>query len=170
MTTKDRVTETVEAFLADWDRHEWMQRHGEWASEAWDDDREAYRAASERLASAIDADPEDVGRLDGPDLEEIQEAFAALQAAATSLEGQVRPGEGDFIAEGTIDPDALEDRATEPEVAAASWQGWDCREGWRAYRVGDALALNWYRLAWGHRHARDLWVIVDLEYFQNDED
>lgn len=159
------IRETIEDFLSEWDRHAWMQQHGSWASEEWDGAREAYERARERLEKAIDVDAQNVDRRDGLDLDEAREAFEAYVAAASALEGQVRADEGDYIAEGVIDPDGIEDRATEPDVAAASWQGWDCREGWRAFRVDNALALNWYRLAWGHRHSRDLWLVVDPEYF-----
>lgn len=75
--------------------------------------------------------------------------------------------EADGIEEGTIDPDEVEDGADDLEVGA-SWQGWDCREGWRAYRVGDGLYLNWWRTPYPHtaRHQRDLWVEVNGTFFE----
>lgn len=77
----------------------------------------------------------------------------------------------DEIEEGTIDPDGIEDDAEDLEVGA-SWQGWDCKEGWRAYRVGTALYLNWWRTPYPHtvRHERDLWVQVDGKFFEEDEE
>ncbi len=72
-----------------------------------------------------------------------------------------------YIAEGVIDPDDVATRATDCDVSR-SWQGWDCREGWGAYRVGRALYLRWWRNACGNRRDRDLWVLVDSEFFQED--
>lgn len=102
------MKETIEAFLEGWDRQEWMQVHGEWAS-------------SQR--------------------------------------------EGDYIAEGVIDPDEVADGAKALGVGD-NWQGWECNEGWAAYRVGEALYVRWYRNAHGNRHDRDLWVCVDDAFFQ----
>jgi hypothetical protein len=44
-------------------------------------------------------------------------------------------------------------------------QGWDCTEKMIAYRHGDALYIWWYRKVWGNRRERDLWVLVDENYF-----
>lgn len=44
-------------------------------------------------------------------------------------------------------------------------QVWDGQEYWRAYAHGQALYINWVRVAWGDRHARDLWILVDKEFF-----
>lgn len=78
--------------------------------------------------------------------------------------------ESDHIEEGTLDPDCIEHDADPLEVGS-SWQGWDCKEGWSAYQVGEALYLNWWRSPYGgtNRHQRDLWVCVDETFFQCDE-
>jgi hypothetical protein len=74
---------------------------------------------------------------------------------------------GDCIEEGTIDPNDVESEAEDLGVGA-SWQGWDCREGWSAYQVGEALYVNWWRTPYGgtNRHQRDLWVCVDKSFFE----
>ena len=73
--------------------------------------------------------------------------------------------ESDCIAEGVIDPDEVQDSAELLGVEAA-WQGWDCREGWMAMRSGDALVINWWRSpTTALRHQRDLYVVVDEEFF-----
>jgi hypothetical protein len=68
---KDKVHQTCQSFLSDWDRTDWLIEHGDWA------------------------------------------------------EG------GKYIAEGTIDPDNVENRSRCLRVGF-DWQGWDCREGWAA--------------------------------------
>lgn len=77
--------------------------------------------------------------------------------------------ESDYIAEGVIDPDNVADSAVYLGVDK-TWQGWDCREGWAAYRSGDALYLNWWRSPTTNlRHDRDLWVLVDKRFFEEEE-
>lgn len=79
--------------------------------------------------------------------------------------------EDDEIEEGVIDPDGVEDDADALEVGS-SWQGWDCREGWRAYQHGTALYLNWWRTPYPHtpRHERDLYVLVSSSFFEEEEE
>lgn len=78
--------------------------------------------------------------------------------------------DGDYIEEGTIDPDNVEDDAESLDVGAKS-QGWDCQEGWGAYRSMDDLYLNWWRAPYPNtnRHQRDLWVLVSKDFFAVDE-
>ena len=141
------IKTTCETFLSTWDRSEWMQDNGTWASEKWDELREEVR---EELKSI---DLEDVNLKD------------VLIDLADRLEGQVISGVGDYIEAGTIDPDYVARYAKNLEIEA-TWQEWDCKEGWMAYRYEDALYLRWYRDAWGSRIERDLWVLVDEEFFK----
>ena len=57
------------------------------------------------------------------------------------------------------------------EVGSA-WQAWQCKEGWDAYRSGDALYLNWWRAPYGgtERHERNLWVLVAKDFFAEEEE
>lgn len=166
------VVNAIEDFLATWDRHGWMETHGEWASEAWDVKREDFEEAQEQVERAIAVDAEKADdTFVGFDADEAREAIEALATAAEALRGQVRPGLGDFIAEGTIDPSCLADQlnAVMP-IAHRAWDAWDCREGWRAFKAGHALVMNWWRHGWGgQRHERDLWVLVDPEFFAEAE-
>lgn len=75
---------------------------------------------------------------------------------------------GDEIAEGVIDPDGVEGEAVALDVSV-SRQGWECREGWQAMRAGDALVINWFRIPiTALRHDRDLYVVIDREFFQTE--
>lgn len=167
-----KVYEAVESFLRDeeegWSRHEWMQAHGEWASAEWDDAREGYTEAVELLASLV-GDMPDAERADADGLDAISSAVEAVHTAVAELDGQVRPDESDYIAEGRIDPDEVADQAEDLEVGYSA-QGWDCTEGWNAYRAGSALYMHWWRDACGNRHGRSLWVLVDDEFFAGDDD
>lgn len=115
---KDNIISTIADFLAGsesyeaWDRQQWMEVHGEWASSEWDDD-------------------------------------------------------DDHIAEGLIDPDGVSDDAQDLGVGRA-WEAWNCREGWGAYRVGRALYMRWWRAPYGgtNRHERDLYVLIDEDFFE----
>lgn len=73
----------------------------------------------------------------------------------------------DHIAEGVIDPDGyVENEEREHTGIKRVWDGWECREGWTAYRCGDALVLNWFRSPITRlRKERDLWVTVDPKFF-----
>lgn len=167
MTDLSDIRETCEQFLADWDRHVWMQDHGEWASSVWNDARTTYTEALAALAKAAKEAPV-AERVTSPRraLEDIKSALATLQEAAEALDGQVRPDESDYIATGTIDPDGVEGEAEALDVKR-EWSGWDCQEGWRAYRHKADLYLNWWRVAYGClRHGRDLWVKVQADYFE----
>jgi hypothetical protein len=113
-------------------------------------------------------DPEDIE--EGLSADELQELVAAVGTTCAALEGQVRPDESDYIAEGLIDPNGVSDSATEIPDVGESWQDWDCTESWWAYRSGDGLYINWRRAARGHRHGRDLWVLVDEDFFFVEED
>lgn len=88
---------------------------------------------------------------------------------ASSLDEQVRSDDSDYIAEGVIDPDDVAGTAEALDVVC-SWQGWDCTEGWTAYRAGDALYVHWFRNARGLRHDRSLWVLVDEAFFEQEEE
>jgi hypothetical protein len=72
--------------------------------------------------------------------------------------------DGDYIAEGTIDPDEV---SSDPGVRiwSDSWQGWDCQEGDEVYLsiVDDGIRVvhRWWRTAYTRtRHDRDLWRIA----------
>jgi hypothetical protein len=164
-TDRDAIETACESFLADWNRGDWAVDHGEWASAEWDDAREEYDAAVEALAAAVKAaaPSERAGR---DALADVRAALKAAEAAAEALDGQVRPDESDYIAEGTIDPDDVSGDAESLDVGA-SWQGWDCQEGWSAHRSGDDLYLNWWRSPYPNtnRHQRDLWVLVRKDFF-----
>lgn len=161
---KNNIKETCKNFLEDWDRHEWMAAHGEWASSEWDEERKEYEEAAAALVAAAAALPNS-DRAQPSALSELKEAYDRLREAAEALDGQVRPDESDYIAEGLLDPDGVADDA-EALDAKDGWQGWDCTEGWRAYRRGRDLYINWWRNAYGNRHSRDLWVLVDKDFFE----
>jgi len=73
--------------------------------------------------------------------------------------------EADYITEGVIDPHDVAGSAEDLGVSA-SWQDWDCREGWAAMRSGQALILRWWRdPTTDLRHDRDLYVMIDEEFF-----
>jgi hypothetical protein len=78
--------------------------------------------------------------------------------------------EGEHIAEGLLDPDAVSDDAVKVD-SGTSWNGWDCREGYSAHRHGNDLYLNWWRTPYRHtnRHHRDLWVLVESDFFAEEE-
>lgn len=165
MNNNRDIYETCEAFLADWDRQEWMQLHGEWASEAWDDAREEYDAALADLLTAVHVLP--CGdRVDGAGvLDDVRDALALVEETAAALDGQIVAPEEDYIQEGTIDPDGVSETAHALDVGCVPVQGWDCTEGWSAYRHGDALYVRWWRDACGNRRDRDLWVLVESGFF-----
>jgi hypothetical protein len=135
------IRETVENSYAKWDRYVWKRDSGTGASEEWDD-----------VERAIDA------------AQELQAQLSTLLSCARALDSQVLPGESDYIATGVIDPDGVADTAIELTEWPAS-QGWDCAEKMIAYRHGDALYIWWCRKVWGNRNARDVWVLVDENYF-----
>src|SRR5690606_9218569 len=144
---KKNIRDACEQFLEAWDRQEWMQVHGEWASAQWEGERAEYRARAEALEGALEealtalrARSADDLRDGVPDIDltGIQETYQELAKAAEALSYQVRPDESDYIAEGMIDPDGVASNAKDLDVGDR-WQGWDCIEGWKAYRVGDAL-------------------------------
>lgn len=166
LSEQDLIRRACKAFLSSWDRQEWMQFNGTWESEKWVEAREAYDAAVEGLALAFGGIPSATHA--DADLSSIEEALTEVREAARALDGQVRPDESDYIAEGLIDPDNVLEMA-EPLDVRDNWRGWDCEEGWEACRVRDALYLHWYRQAWGQRHDRSLWVLVDSGYFKDEE-
>lgn len=169
--TKQEIRDTIESYLEDWDRAQWMQDHGTWASERWQDEREDYDEALAKFREAVDALPDGDGVC-----YDTKHAFASLEVdmaelktAMEDLDGQVHPDESDFIAEGTIDPEGVKGGAESLHVDSNLVQGWDCTEGWAAYRHGDALVMHWFRDAQGARHERDLWVVVDGQFFAEEE-
>jgi len=172
MTNTDRaaIETACESFLADWNRGDWMTEHGDWASAEWDDAREEYDTAIEALNAAVKSAPA-ADRADRGALADIRAALEAAEAAAEALDGQVRPDDSDYIAEGTIDPDDVSGDAEGLDVGSSS-QGWDCREGWSAHRSGDDLYLNWWRSPYPNtnRHQRDLWVLVQKGFFAAEAD
>lgn len=181
MRDQEKIKRSIQGFLEDWDRHVWMQDHGTWASEEWAVEREIYDDARRGLEEAAAAfataleDLDDSESLDAGDvvtaaeaLEDVRVRMSEVQEAADDLHGQVCPDEEDFIAEGRIDPDGVADDAEDLGVAR-SWRGWDCTEGWRAFRVGRALYVQWYRDAYGERRDRDLWVLVDDSFFDREQ-
>lgn len=167
--TRSEIIDAIESFLARWDRQMWMQDNGEWASSYWDERRAEYTEALEAMKSAIASapDPEDVGSAQDDDA--LERAMESLQEAISALTDQVRPDESDYIAEGIIDPDDVRGGAVDLGLGRRG-QDWDCVESWDAYRHGDALAMRWYRAAYGDRRHRDLWVVVDAEFFGADND
>jgi hypothetical protein len=42
MSKQTEIRNACEQFLADWNRGDWMQAHGGWASEEWAGEREAF--------------------------------------------------------------------------------------------------------------------------------
>jgi len=162
MNTQTKTRNAIEAFLENWDRHQWMQDHGKWASAQWDEERAAYDGAVEELRAAVESLPA-ADKADG-DLDGVSAALEAVREAAKSLADQVCPDESDYTATGTIDPADAKSSAEDLGIGECSRE-WECREGWGAYRVGDALYVRWYRDAWGVRHDRDLWVLVDDAFF-----
>jgi hypothetical protein len=166
-TTRDPEAR-IEAFLEDWNRHEWMNDNGDWASNQWDDERAEYAAAQENVAKLAEqlktARHGEAEALIGA----MSDALDALESAAKALEGSVEPDESDYIAEGVIDPDNVEE-SCEKLDASASWQGWECTEGWRALRHGNHLYMNWWRNAYGNRHKRDLYVLVEEDFFEDED-
>lgn len=176
----------VESFLSNWDRHEWMRDHGEWASAQFDPQRAEYAAALEAaqesaavIAGALDEAPSDDRvneRLDLCDAIDAARGLVAqlerLRAASVALDGAARADSSDYIAEGTIDPDDLRDECrSDQEVKYVSWAGWDCREGRSVYLLDDGrVVLHWWRDACGSRHNRDLWVRVGTVDMGTDDD
>lgn len=162
----NNIKETCESFLEQWDRSEWMQAHGGWASEEFEEKREAYDDALASFREAVEElpDGESVKYDNKHELHMIEVELKLLKEAMLALEGQVNPDESDYIAEGTIDPDNLKEGSESLDIGHC-YQGWDCQEGWEAYRKGDALVVQWFRHAIGNRHERDLWVLVDEDFF-----
>jgi hypothetical protein len=158
------IREACESFLEEWDRHEWMQDNGEWASAQWEEERAEYEEALEALGKISDQ-PHSREAV----LTEAGEALERLREAVKALDGALEPDESDYITEGTIDPDNIENAVTNLGVSDC-WQGWDCQEGWGAYRHNNALYLNWWRSPYPNtnRHQRDLWVCVSDEFFEQD--
>jgi len=179
MSNKD-IREVCEAFLENWDRQQWMQDHGEWASENWNEARNVYNSAINELNSTradlvyvLNNVSDDSEEADCNSfyyvrsaLKNFENALELAELAAKNLDGQVLPNDQDYISEGLIDPDDVADKAHYLDFSAR-WQGWDCTEGWGAYRAGYALIINWWRNACGNRHDRNLWVVVDEEFFTN---
>ncbi len=162
-----QIKDAISSFLSDWDRHEWMRDHGEWASAEWDYAREEYDAALAELRSAVDGAGEGDETSDDSEARSIIELAQELARCAEALDGQVLPDDSDYIAEGTIDPDGVADKAVCVYDGGDS-QGRDCTESIDGYRVGDALYMRWYRDARGERHSRDLWVCVSGDFFRHE--
>jgi hypothetical protein len=160
----------VEDWSHDQNRQEWMQDHGEWASAAWDDAREAREEAREALAEALREAATADGNVANIDFEAIEKARVAAVEAEKALDGEVTP-ENDYIAEGLIDPDGVSDDAGR-KVWSQSRQGWDCIEGESVYVAvtdrGMRIVHNWWRSAYRQRHDRDLWRVVDCVADAND--
>lgn len=172
--TKTDIRNACEQYLQEWDRHSWMQDHGEWASAKWEEERDAYQAAKDTLEEVLQAALDDVERSSSDEVPNIMgaisEARDALIEAAEALDGEVRANEFDYIAEGLIDPDDVSDSATNLEVGY-SVQEYGSRKGWSAHRYDDDLYMQWWRNPYGgtSRHHRDLWVLVEEEFFANEE-
>ena len=179
--TNEAIRRDVAAFLETWDRQEWMQEHGDWASADWEGEREQYEEAVSSLRDDLEQVCAAVGSLPKADRagsgaaavvrEAVNELLARLDSvelAAEALDNQVRQNEHDYIVGGTLDPDCVAGTAERLPVAER-WQGWDCYEGWGAYRHETHLYVNWWRDAMGNRTERNLWVLVSADYF-TDED
>jgi len=165
--TPTDIRAACETYLEEWDRHDWMSDHGSWASEEWDDARHAYDDAAVALADAVADAPAADDAVD-IQLDDVRDALDALVAAATALRGQVLPDDDDYISDDVIDPDGVATRAQALHVGASA-PGWDCVEGWDAWRVDDALYVRWWRSQCaGARRPRDLWVCVDDEFFASE--
>lgn len=181
-----RAREMAAEFLSEWDRHEWMHAHGKWASANFKTQRAEYAAALEAaiesaavIADALDEAPSEDRVHERLDLDDALEAarcmvdqLERLRAASVALDGAAREDDNDYIAEGTIDPDGLRDECrSDQEIACASWNGWDCREGRIVYLLDDGrVVLNWWRSAYGARHERDLWLMVGTVDMGTDDD
>jgi len=183
-TETTRVSEAIENFLSDWDRQEWMQDHGVWASDEWEGERDEYNSARTEVESAISEVTTVVGAISHADsyqndwdiegaiceTEELLKKLKVLMEIGRKLDGHVRPDESDYISEGTIDPDMVSNVSTAKLVwEGPKTQGWDCKEWYDGYRIDDALYMHWCRDAWGNRHNRDLWVLIDDEFFNNND-
>jgi hypothetical protein len=176
------ASKAVEAFERDWNRGDWMVDNGEWASAQWDDEREDYDGANEKVTEAFSEVTDAINSIGGSDSADVSDIDAAiehvesllgqlreLRECADSLDGAVSSDSSeDYIAEGIIDPDDVSEQA-EHVCDVWSVDGWDCTEHCDAYRVGDALYMRWMRSARGARHERDLWVLVDDEFFATEE-
>lgn len=166
---KAEIEAEIVAFISDWNRRDWMSEHGTWASEDWESERSEYEDAHSEVEVAFNDLTVDAtfgaDNTVGAEIARLHAALDRLESAHKALDGQVRPDEfSDYISEGTIDPDNVEGGAVSLDIGE-SWQGWDCTEGWGAYRSDDALVMNWWRSASGQRHQRDLWVVVDEDFF-----
>lgn len=160
----DKIINTINSFLNEWNRHEWMQAYGEWASEEWDIHRENYDLQVECVQEAlVNADS-----LDYSAACELTSQLESLLTCIKALDSQVLPDDSDYIAQGIIDPDEIKDKDKEL-LTSQMWTGWDCKEGWDAYRLGDDLVLNWWRDAYGERHQRDLWMTIEKDFFLEDD-
>jgi len=155
-------------YIGDWDTQEWMEEHGEWVSSQWDEERAERDEAREALAEALRAAADAAEGGDDIDWAAVEAARERLDAADEAMADAVEPDEGDYIAEGTIDPDGVSD-SPGTRVWSDSWQGWDCQEGEDVYVAAAAedggirVVHNWWRAAYGpHRHARDLWRVAEV--------
>ena len=103
-------------------------------------------------------------------IEELRARYVTAQEAARRLDGQVLDDESDYIVEGNIDPDNVS--STSMYFGPGQQEkGWNCVEGWNAYRHGDDLYIQWYRNAYGgDRRSRSLWVCVDKGFFAEVEE
>lgn len=70
---------------------------------------------------------------------------------------------------GTIDPLCISDTCRDLDVGDQC-EEWNCIEGWSAGQAGNALVIRWWRepYPFGFRHRRDLWVVIDADYFSED--
>lgn len=113
-------------------------------------------------------------RKKGKPMTKVHEACDQFLATWDRTEWMQKHGdwsdEGNCVEEGVIDPDDVSDQALALPVGR-SLRGWQCVEGWRAHRVGEALYLNWWRTPDPStpRRARDLWVLVDEAFFAESE-
>lgn len=154
---KDEAMAIAEVFAEEWDREQWLEQHGRWASEEWDDARAAYAEAVAELSEVLDSsDPERP-----VDTDELMYAAALVRDASEALVDQVT-ADDDRIAEGTVDPDDVSELCTpDRELEHASAEGWDCVEGHAVYLLPDGrVVYRWYREGRGERRSRDLYVVA----------
>ena len=97
----------------------------------------------------------------------VQEFLSGWDREAWMFEHAEWDDDNDRWRPGLVDPDEVSaDTANQEPLGGTHVRGWDCVAGWAAFRVGQKLILNWYRTECvGARIPRDLWVVVDPEYF-----
>lgn len=66
-------------------------------------------------------------------------------------------------ADGKVDPYGVS-RSAVNLMIRQTYEGWDCHEGWAAFRAGDGLFVRLWHTSSGTL-SRDMWVLIDEHYF-----